>query len=82
MRQLLSELKAEMKHTIESTIALQLQPLNHAINQARIERVKAISDMQTQISDLRATFDAFTRNISPGHRREEDGDEIVIGNFG
>ena len=78
MRQLFSEHKAEVKHTIESTIALQLQPLNHAIAQERIERVEAISDMQTQISDLRAAFDAFGTNPSPGHRREERGDEIAI----
>ena len=82
MRQLFSEHKAEKKHTIESTIVLQLQPLNHAIAQERIERVEAISDIQTQISDLRAAFDAFSTNPPPGHRREEGGDEIVIGGFG
>ena len=38
MRQLFSEHKAEMKHTIESIITRQLQPLNHAITQKRIER--------------------------------------------
>ena len=68
-----------MKHTIESTIALQLQPLSHAIAQERIERVQAISNVQAQIADLRATFDAFSINQSPVHRREDRGDEVVIG---
>ena len=51
------------------------------IAQERIERVQAISDMQTQISDLGAAFDAFNTNPSRGHRRESRGDEIVIGGF-
>ena len=38
--------------------------------------------MQTQISDLGATFDAFSIHPSPGHRREERGDAIEIRGFG
>ena len=41
-----------------------------------------MSNMQTQISNLRAAFDALNTNSPPGHRREERGDEIEIGGFG
>ena len=77
MRQLFSEHKVEMKYTIESIITLQLQQLNHAITQERIERIEAILEMQTQISDLRAAFKAFSTN-PPSVGREERKDEIII----
>ena len=42
MRKLFSEHKVEVKQTMESTIASQIQPLSNAISQERIERVQVI----------------------------------------
>ena len=73
--------KVEATQIIQSIIISQIQPLNNAISQERIERVHVISDMQTQIGDLRATFDLFSVNQVPMQRREDRGDEVIICGF-
>ena len=52
-KQLLQDQKDDTKRIIECAIAQYVQPLNTSIVQERASRVQAISDVQTQISELR-----------------------------
>ena len=80
-KQLLQDQKDDTKRVIECAIAQHVQPLNTAIAQERTSRVQAISDVQTQISELRKELCAFI--AEPGQRvREGRSDEVVIGGFG
>ena len=76
-KQLLQEQKDDTKRVIECVIAQHVQPLNAAIAQERTSRVQAISNVQTQISELREELRAFI--TEPGQRaREGRSDEVVI----
>ena len=82
LRKLFFQHKVEVKQTIESTIASQIQQFSNAITQEQIERVQAIFDIQTQIADLRTAFYVFNINQTPMQRREDRGDEVAICGFG
>ena len=48
-----------------------------------MERVRAITGIQNQISELRAAFDKLSFNPAPTQRpRESRSEEIVIDEFG
>ena len=77
-KQLLQDQKDDTKRVIECAIAQHVQHLNTAIAQERTSRVHVISDIQTQISELRKELCAFI--AEPGQRvREGRSDEVSIG---
>ena len=83
MRKLLQEQKEDTKRDIEAVIAQHCQPLTAAIAQERTTRTQAISEVQSQISDLRLAFEAFSANsASPPRDGGTRTNEIVIGGFG
>ena len=83
MRKLLQEQKEDTKRDIEAAIAQHCQPLTAAIAQERTTRTQAISEVQSQISDLRLAFEAFSANsASPPRDGGTRTNEIVIGGFG
>ena len=70
-------ISSEQSHD-ESTIAHHVQHLSAAIIQERIERVQAIANIQVQIFELRAAFDALSTNTVPAqHLRESRSNEVV-----
>ena len=83
MRQLFSQQQDDMRRTIETTIAHHIQLLSTAIAQERVEGVQAITDIQYQISELRAAFDTLSATPAPTqYPREARSEEVVIGGFG
>ena len=64
----------------ETTIGQHIQHLSNAIAQEKVERQQSFAEVQTQINDLRAAFDAFT--IAPVQRFPAGrSDEIVTARF-
>ena len=73
--------ESEMKLMITSIILQHVQLLNVLMTQERIERQKAISDMQGQIIILRDKVRALNSN-SNLRLRDAGADEVVIDDFG